>query len=324
MKILVRLPNWLGDMVMSTAFISQLRVSYPEAEIHVITKEGLHPILDFFPAIQGKYIFSKDKYRGLRGAYKFGKHLRTFNQFDLFFCLPDSFSSALMGYATGAKRCIGYKKELRSFLLTDSYIKDQKLHRVDQYLELLSQIFGKEIIRQNVTLQVESSERSGIIININSEAISRRLPVDKALSIINHIRSNTSEQITLIGGPADMAHVDSVFSLLSDTTNINNISGTTSFADLIRLFASSKAILTTDSGPAHIANAVGTPTIVLFGAGNEVNTAPYNKIELTIIRLGKLTCEPCVNNECLRYGIPKCLTLLDEQIITNELKKFLK
>jgi len=323
MKILVRLPNWLGDMVMSSAFIRQLSLCYPGAEIHVIAKEGLHPLLDFFPAIQGKYIFSKGKYPGLKGAYKFGRYLRSLHQFDLFFCLPDSFSSALIGYATGARQRVGYKKELRSLLLTDSYSKDQGLHRVDQYLELLQKFAGKRDSRQNVCLQVDSLQRSGIIINVNSEAVSRRLPVDKAVSIIDHVRSNTSEQITLVGGPSDKAHVEAVFPLLKDTTNINNVSGSTSLMDMVKLLASSKAMLTTDSGPAHVANAVGTPTVVLFGAGNEANTAPYNKTDLTIIRLGKLSCEPCVNNKCLKYGIPKCLTMLDEQIITSELKKYL-
>jgi heptosyltransferase II len=323
MKILVRLPNWLGDMVMSTAFISQLRLSYPAAEIHVIVKKGLHPLADFFPGVNEKHVFSKANYPGLKGAYKFGKQLRSLHQYDLFFCLPDSFSSALMGYAAGAKKRVGYKNELRSLLLTHSYKKDAKLHRVDQYLELLHQFTGNLVSPQRVQLTVNDKSRSGIIINVNSEAASRRLPIEKAVSIVNHIRANTSEDITLAGGPADRSHVEAVFALLKDNSDIKNISGTTSLMDLPSLLASAKVMLTTDSGPGHVANAVGTPTVVLFGAGNEANTAPYNRSDLSIIRLGQLSCEPCVKNECLRFGIPKCLTQLDEQIITNELKKYL-
>jgi ADP-heptose:LPS heptosyltransferase len=83
------------------------------------------------------------------------------------------------------------------------------------------------------------------------------------------------------------------------------------------------ALLTTDSGPAHLANSVGTPTIVLFGAGNEHNTAPYNKQGLTVLRYGKLSCEPCVKNTCKLYGVPKCLELLDELQIINTLSVYL-
>jgi ADP-heptose:LPS heptosyltransferase len=84
----------------------------------------------------------------------------------------------------------------------------------------------------------------------------------------------------------------------------------------MQLFATSAVVLTTDSGPAHVANALGVHTIVLFGAGNENNTAPYNKNNRTIIRLGQLACEPCVSNTCKLYGVPQCLQRLDENVIT--------
>ena len=77
-------------------------------------------------------------------------------------------------------------------------------------------------------------------------------------------------------------------------------------------------MITTDSGPAHVANALGTPTIVLFGAGNENNTAPYNKNNSTIIRFGQLPCEPCVNNVCKVYGTPECLLRLDDNFIVQQ------
>ena len=87
--------------------------------------------------------------------------------------------------------------------------------------------------------------------------------------------------------------------------------------ELARLMSNSEIILSTDSGPAHLANAIGIPSVVLCGAGNEKNTAPYNDKGLTIIRLGLLPCEPCVKNICVLYGIPKCLELLDEKRIVN-------
>ena len=75
MKILVRLPNWLGDMVMSVAFVRQLVATYPSAEIHVIVKKGLEELLIFFPHISGSIVFNKQDYPGLLGAWKFGKEI---------------------------------------------------------------------------------------------------------------------------------------------------------------------------------------------------------------------------------------------------------
>ena len=93
------------------------------------------------------------------------------------------------------------------------------------------------------------------------------------------------------------------------------MAGKTNLKEMVELLNSSRVMLTTDSGPAHVANALGVHTIVLFGAGNENNTAPYNKINRQIIRLGQLPCEPCINNTCKLYGVPECLVQLDENII---------
>lgn len=118
-----------------------------------------------------------------------------------------------------------------------------------------------------------------------------------------------------------MCYVDEVMSQLADKSNIVNMAGETSIAELIQLIAAAKLVLTTDSGPAHIANALGIHTITLFGAGNENNTAPYNRVNCSVIRFGKLGCEPCVKNVCILYGLPKCLEFLDENIIINTMMK---
>lgn len=320
MKILVRLPNWLGDLVMSAAFIQQLQKLYPAAEISVIIKKELENLLAFFPAFKNKFTFSKQASPGLGGAWRFGKTINEQEKFDMYFSLPDSFSSALMGYATGSKKRIGYKKELRSFLLTNAYTKNKNRHRADQYMELLHLFSGMKTEPASINFETLSQQKTNIIININSEASSRRLPMEKAIRIIEAVRKNTGEKIHLIGSKMDMKFVNDVYGALPDKTNIINIAGTTSLIELAIVMASAKVMLTTDSGPAHLANALGIYTIVLFGAGNENITAPFNQNK-TIIRLGELSCEPCEDNTCRRYGIPKCLTLLDEERITTEVLK---
>ena len=127
-------------------------------------------------------------------------------------------------------------------------------------------------------------------------------------------------RFVVVGSPKEKAYADE---LLSGTDHVENYAGKTSLEALCDLMASSKAVLTTDSGPAHLANSLGVPTIVLFGAGNELNTAPYNKENLKVIRAGKLECEPCVRNTCKLYGIPKCMQLIDEIEIINALSLYL-
>jgi lipopolysaccharide heptosyltransferase II len=318
MNILIRLPNWLGDMVMSTAFVQAVKNEYPHACIDLVAKKGIDFLLEYFPAHGQRFIFSKEEYKGTGGAWKFGKMIFSQKKYDIFFCLPDSFSSAIMGRAIAAKQRVGFKKELRSVFLTHAYSRQKKVHRVEEYVDLLKQFTKKEIPVPPVKLQLPAAEKTNaVIININSEAVSRRLPKEKAVSIITAVRNKINNPIILVGSNKEAAFVEEVFDALPDKNNISSRAGKTSLPELMQLFASSTAVLTTDSGPAHVANALGVHTIVLFGAGNENNTAPYNKNNRTIIRLGQLPCEPCVNNTCKIYGVPQCLVRLDENIIVG-------
>ena len=323
-NILIRLPNWLGDMIMASSFVQAVKKYYPEAEIDLIAKQGLEFLLDYFPDHNKRIVFSKKEYEGLKGARAFGKKIRREKKYDLFFCLPDSLSSATMGAAINAKKSVGYKKNVRFLLLTNLYKKEKKLHRVEEYIHLLSQYVSREIEVPPVHLQCSNSSISDtLLININSEASSRRLPKIKAVSIIDAIKKNISSKIILIGSPSEYLFVNEVYELLNSKNNIINLAGQTSLPELVQLFSSCKGVLSTDSGPAHLSNALGKKTLVLFGAGNENNTAPYNKEYCTIIRLGKLACEPCVNNNCELYGIPECLLQLDENKIVVELQNML-
>ncbi len=321
MKILVRLPNWLGDMVMSVGFLNQLPHFFPGAEVSVIIKKGLHQLLPFFPPIKHQFIFSKEEYRGLKGTWDAGRVIKRKDAFDLFFSLPDSFSSALMGFASGAKKRVGYKKEAREILLTNAYTKPVGKHRVEEYMALLEAFTSKPSGDVNVSLRHQFIKGDTIIININSEASSRRLTTVKAVEIISAVQENFSNRIVLIGSPNEKEFVTHVLSKLPLKEGVESVAGGTSLPELCEVIAGAQLMLSTDSGPAHLANALGTPTVVLFGAGNENNTSPYNKSILQTIRLGKLSCEPCTKNTCVQFGTPQCLELLEVPIILSAMKQ---
>lgn len=318
-NILIRLPNWLGDMVMSTSFVKAVKDTFPHASVDLIAKKGIDFLLDYFPGHHQHFLFDKKNYNGLKGVYRFGKEIGRQKKYDIFFCLPNSFSSAVMGWSSGATIRVGYKKELRSWMLTHSCQKKEGSHRVEEYIDLLRQFTGKEIEAPAVTLNAPVIKKGiSVIVNINSEADSRRLPKEKAIAAIEALRKRIPAELILIGSPKEKEFVDSVYNALVTKENVRNLAGQTSLPQLIELLASAAVMLTTDSGPAHVANALGTHTVVLFGAGNERNTSPFNKEANTVIRLGQLPCEPCVSNICKQYGVPKCLLLLDEEKIVSE------
>ncbi|MCE3282979.1 MAG: glycosyltransferase family 9 protein, partial [Chitinophagaceae bacterium] len=293
-----------------------------DAQVSVIAKKGLEDLLQYFPPLKHQFIFSKQEYKGLRGLYRFGRKIHSKEKFDILFCLPDSFSSAFMGWATGAKQRIGYKKEKRNFLLTHTFERDRGKHRVDQYLHLLGLYNGQAIERPPLpALQGPGKKRGGIVVNIHSEASSRRLPKAKAIELLNLLSHRTNEPIILIGGPNDVAYTKAVAEALYRPQRIINMAGKTSLPQLVQLFSSARAILSSDSGPAHLASAAGLPLVVLFGAGDENETGPCYPAPATVIRLGKLSCEPCRRNEC-KFGIPPpCLTDLENERVLHAVLK---
>lgn len=321
MKILVRLPNWLGDMVMSVGFINQLPHFFPDAEISVIAKKGIHELLHFFPPVKNQFVFNREEFSGLRDLWQFGRTIKKTDDFDLYFSLPDSFSSALTGFASGSKKRIGYKKEGREILLTNAFTKQKNLHRAEEYIQLLEMYSGKEAERLSVSLQHHFVKQDYFVININSEASSRRLTASKAVEIIQAVRSSFPNKIYLVGGTKEAAFVEAVWQLLPTKEGIESVAGKTTLLQLAELLASAQLMLTTDSGPAHLANALGTHTVVLFGAGNENNTAPYNKEFVQTLRLGKLSCEPCTKNICVQFSTPQCLELLEVSSIISIMKQ---
>jgi len=317
MHILIRLPNWLGDLVMSTAFVRALSQAMPEAAIDVIVKKGIDGVVDYIPGIRNKYVFDKQEYPGLKGAWDFGKMVAEKLRPDIMYCLPESFSSAVMAKATGANKRFGYRKEMRSFLLTKTITKNESLHRVDQYLELLKlqQISIPEtpaVFLQSISAIVPNR----IIINVNSEAEARRLPVEKAIAVLNLLRASTDAELVLVGSPKEVPHVTAVYNGLYNNDGVVIMAGKTNLTQLMDLLATATVMLTTDSGPMHLANALGVHTVALEGASDERNTAPYNAGKRTLIRSGLLPCEPCVKNIC-QFGVPKCLMNMQDHVIVE-------
>ncbi|RVT99877.1 glycosyltransferase family 9 protein [Mucilaginibacter limnophilus] len=325
MKILIRLPNWLGDVVMSTSFVTAVRQLYPDAQVDAIVKKELQGVVSLIPGINNIYPFAKQEYKGLQGVYRFGKSFKD-QHYDIYFNLPPSLSSAVMAFATSARHRVGFNSEGGFFMLTKACRRPKNTHRVREYIALLEQYTRQPVPSEPAKVAAHPlvNDTKLLLVNFNSEAISRRMPVDKGITLLNLLLSNFDNiTIGLIGSPKDACYVDTLIAGINNSERIVNYAGQTSLPSLAGIMAGSAALLTVDSGPAHLANSVGQPVVVLFGAGNENNTEPFNLDNLTVIRANQLSCEPCVRNTCKLYGIPKCMQLLNENKIIEALSKYL-
>ncbi len=317
-KILVRLPNWLGDMVMAYPFLDSLQRTYPDAKITIIAKKGLEALVSYLGNFAEVVSFSKKEFPGLKGVYRFGKKLKKSNSFDLFICLPDSFSAAVMGYASGARYRVGYRKELRQWMLTHpTNFPSKETHRSEVYRNLLKQYNPTTQINSIEFLKIKTPEKvfplpagKNLVFNVNSNADSRRLPIFKAIEFINHWIETTDYNLILPGHHSEFDYVENIVKLAAHPDRIFNLAGKTTIPELMAVLQQADQMVTTDTGIAHLGNAMGTRTVMLLGAADERVTAPIFSENLRMPRVPNLACAPCVRNTCKVGGVP-CLTGLD-------------
>ena len=326
-RILIRLPNWLGDLVMSSAFVHELRRQFPKSHISIVVKEEYADMAKLMVGVDHFFLFSKKEYKGLPGLVKFGLELRKSERFDLFFCLPDSFSSAFIGWLSGSKKRIGHRSQMRRFLLTHSCRKPSK-HRVEQYFDLIEKFVNSStespVIELRVPSEIELSQPANtFILNFNSEASSRRMPFEHAAKIADRLVEAFDFQFVLIGSPKEKPFVNEIIHNMKHKADIVNLAGKTSLLELASLLSSATGILSTDSGPAHLANSLGTKTFVFIGAADWKHTAPYNEESRKILKLNHLSCSPCFSNRC-RFSIPKCLTEISTNYVVESVRKGVK
>ena len=328
-NILVRLPNWVGDVIMALPFIEAVKKKFPDHQIHVVIKNGLEDILAFAEGIDTISTYSKKEHKGFVGGYKFGKQLSKKFDYEFFYCLPNSFSSAWIGYFTHSKNRIGFKSEMRNFLFSKSYEKPIGRHRVNDYLHLLkesSPLDAAEVksslqLRERNAIVSNTPDKKNLLLNINSEAFSRRIPFESAASLLLKLGETDNYTIYLTGSNKEAPYVKKVLDLLPEDFRIENRAGRTSLKELFELVGSMDFVVSTDSGIAHIANAFGVNTVVIFGAGDERNTRPFNTQNLKIIRKPDLACAPCVSNKCI-FRTPKCISDLNMERVVTALKLF--
>jgi len=144
-KIIIRSPNWVGDVVMATPAFRCIRENFPEAEITLVLKTYVQNLIKGTPWFNKLFVLDNNKCNKTAQFISTVKELRS-EGYDIGFLFPNSFSSALMFWLGGVKRRIGYKKDARSLFLTDGIKRPSENGRFlptymgDYYLRLCTEI----------------------------------------------------------------------------------------------------------------------------------------------------------------------------------------
>ena len=324
-KILVKLPVKMGDTVMAAYFLRAVKALYPNCQLDAIVAKGLEELMDFMPYVDNMHAFSKKEYPGPKGNYRYGKLIRKREKYDVFFCLPFSFSSALMGYFTGAKVRIGYKTEFRGIFLSNAIKRPKGLHIVEEFNYLLERYSGKKEGFKPLSFKprkwhnFQLTHLSKLILNVKSGPPSRSIPVEKGVSLVKLLLSLFPHEVLLTGAPNESVYISEIKKEFRNEPRVIDLSGKTTLSQLAYVISKADCMVTADSGNAHLANAVGTPTVVLFGAAYTHRAKPYNDSISRILQRSDMDCVPCESEHC-KYGDNRCLTNINNVEIVSSIK----
>ena len=322
MKIAVYSPNWIGDSVLALPFIKALKTRYPKAKVYMFCKDWVSDIYKNHPDIDDIISVQNATLESFIGTIKCGFRLRGI-KLDYFFTLTDSFRSALVLRVSGSSKTIGYKSQMRSFLLTDSRSKSKlTIHRAKKYLALLSE-YEKLKIKPYLYISpneekwgLQEMKKIGMDepIGLFPFSVSNNRTMPKS-TIIKWIQNSQSDYL-VFGSRNDIQKgkslIDSCHKL-----SIQSICGKYTLRQSIILISLCKYALAADSGLGHISAALGVPTISFFGVGSPKVTAPVGK-KVRIIK----HCYPCKKDLCENFNEEVvCLKKISKQDIEHAVKK---
>ncbi len=331
------MPNWLGDLVMGTPVLKDLRVRFPDAEITAMCQGGAGALLEHDPHINEVLSFRRPNgWIHHTHPYAIIQSLKQ-REFDLGILLTNSFSSAWWFFLGGVGNRLGYRTNMRGFLLNKAVPfpeTKETQHLVLTYKMLLAPL-GIPLSDTPPKLYVSSEElahaknmlsrlhvdlEKDILIGINPGAAYGSakcwLP-ERFEELTVKLLENPKIRIVYFGDPAGAPLVDQI--CLNKPDRVINLAGKTSLRELVALIKCCSIFLTNDSGPMHIADALGIPLVALFGSTSDVKTGPYSKG--TVIHK-HVECSPCYQRVCpIDF---KCMKRIEVQEVYQELQKLMK
>lgn len=310
-QIIIRMPNWLGDAVMGTPILQDIKTAYPEIKLTVLCHEAIHNLLLQNPYIDDFIVFSREKKHSPTEKNRIFSLIRE-KQFDAGILLTRSFSSAWWFFRSGVKNRIGFQDHYRSPLLTHAIPvpkNEETEHQVITYKRLLEPIdISRSSTSPELFLQVQEQNRAkellseyGItqehtLIGINPGAAFGSakcwLP-ENFIALTKELEKDPTIRVAYFGDKTGKPLVDDICNACSPRTV--NLAAKTDLRTLIALISRSNVFISNDSGPMHVAAALKTPLVAIFGSTNEIKTGPYG-VQNVIHK--HVACSPCYLRAC--------------------------
>jgi len=330
-RIYVRLPNWVGDVVMAQPFLSALRRGFPEACIEVHGKK--HTFSFIRPCGSYDYEIPLEREPGPLWPFKEGRRVRAVRPaFDLAIVLPNSLSSGIIAWTIGAPRRLGYRLNARGPLLTEAlYAKKvgrlRPIPMIDYYLKLAAQAGAsiEGIPRRPVLPITEEAKawaddflsRNGVkdgdviwAFNAGGAWLTKRYIPEYVAELADRIAARGARPL-ILGGPDELAIGETIRSSAKSSELFGLPEEVVPLDRLTAVLARCQILITTDSGPRHFGVAAGIPVLVTIGPTHPGYTGvDYDRLAIVC---DEVECWPCHLKQCPLAGDEhfKCMRRLD-------------
>ncbi len=311
-KILIINVNWVGDVIFSTPFIRSVREAFPKSRIACLLHPRCREILDSNPRLDEIIIYDEEgKERGLLGKLRLIKELRA-KRFNTAFILHRSFTKALIAYLAGIKRRVGYPTKNRSFLLTDVVEEpDTETHKVEYFLNIARRtgikptdnsyeffITDRERWRIQDLLAKDGVGEKDLVVAIcpGGNWDPKRWPKERFASLSDILMETLGAKVVISGAAKDMKLAEEIKGLMKKTPIV--MCGRTNLKELGALLERAGLVIANDTGPMHIAVAMKTKVIALFGPTSPKITGPYGKGNYRVISRNDKCETPCYDLSC--------------------------
>ncbi|BBO79297.1 ADP-heptose--LPS heptosyltransferase [Desulfosarcina widdelii] len=336
-RLLIRSTNWIGDAVMTTPAVRAIRRHFPGASISLLAKPWVAPVFANSPHVDEIIVYEANgRHRGAMGPIRLARDLRR-RDFDAAILLQNAIEAALIAFLAGIPMRVGFDTDARRLLLTHP-VRCTKaikaIHQTGYYLKILEGV-GIPPRGQILELSVGDTNRQRAkeilteqgalpgrrVIGLNPSATfgpAKQWFPERFAVLGDRLSRTLDAAIVIFGGPADRDLGNHIAGMMQ--APVVDLSGRTSLGEAMALIERCDAFVTNDSGLMHVAAAVNTPLVAVFGSTNSTTTSPFSSTS-RIVRV-PIECSPCMKPVC-PLGHMNCMRQVSVEVVAEAVEGLL-
>jgi heptosyltransferase-1 len=333
-KILILKPSSLGDVIQALPVLRLLKLHWPDAEIFWWLEAALAPLLEADPDLAGVVRFERKRWSKPRHWPEMGRSIRWLRaqQFDLVIDLQCLARSAVFAWLARGKKLVGLdevREGARGFY--DLAVPRQSFftHAVDWYLSVLPHL-GVPVHRRFEWLPARPAVAAEVRRKWPGTALwialqpgarwqNKRWPVEHFTALVRALaHDHPQARFAILGDQGDQL----LGNIIAEAVprQCLNLCGQTTLLEMVEWIRRCDFLITNDTGPMHVAAALGRPLVALFGPTEPRRTGPYGQLQ-NVLRL-ELPCSPCLSPRCRNVQPDECLRTLSPARVLAQLHAF--